>query len=345
MKELVELIRTIAIVAVSLLIGIIVIIVTSSQPLNAITQFFKGPFTNSYFFGNMLASSIPLILTGLAASIAFSASTFNLGLEGQTYFSALAGTFIAVKLSSWPSFLVILIALVTSALVGGTIAALSGYLKAKWNVDELISSLLISYTLVNVTDFFLEGPFREPTAGMAACPFFSQELMFAKLIPPSNLHSGIFLAVGLAIFLFFVVNRSILGFALRITGKNRVFASYSGISVKKYIVIAMMISGMLAGLSGMIDTFGIHGRVVRGFSSGYGWNGIAVALIARNNPLLVIPSALFFAFLETGANTASLFSDITPEIAKLIQSVVFYLVTAEGLFSFVKKSKKVGVND
>ncbi|MFW6122420.1 MAG: ABC transporter permease [Petrotogales bacterium] len=345
MNKTTELIKAFITIAISLVIGIITISFTSSEPLTAIDAFFRGPFSNSYFFGNMLASSIPLILTGLAASIAFSASAFNLGLEGQLYFSALAGTFVAIKFSSLPSFPLITIVLVVSAFVGGLIAAFSGYLKSKWNVNELISSLLVSYTLIYITDFFLEGPFKDPVAGLSASPYFSEELMLSKILSPSNLHTGIFIAVGIVIFMYFVCKKSNLGFEICITGRNRYFSRYAGISVGKIIVISMMISGILAGLAGMIDVFGIHGRVIRGFSAGYGWNGIAVALLARSNPLLVIPAALFFAFLESGANVGSLLSDITPEVARIIQAVVFYLVTAEGLLSFIKSRKKVKIDD
>jgi simple sugar transport system permease protein len=340
-----NLIKTLITIAISLVIGIITIALTSSEPLNAIDAFFRGPFSNSYFFGNMLASSIPLILTGLAASIAFSASAFNLGLGGQVYFSALVGTYLAVKLSSLPVFLLIIIVLAVSSLAGGLLAALSGYLKAKWNVNELISSLLVSYTIIYVTDFFVEGPFKDPMAGLSASPYFSNNLMLSKILPPSQLHTGIFIAVGIVIFMYFVCKKSNLGFELYITGRNKHFSRYAGISIGKIMVISMMISGILAGLAGIIDVFGIHGRVIRGFSAGYGWNGIAVALIARNNPILVIPAALFFAFLESGANVGSLLSDITPEVARIIQSVVFYLVTAEGLLSFIKSRKKVKTDD
>ena len=106
----------------------------------------------------------------------------------------------------------------------------------------------------------------------------------------------------------------------------------------------MLMSGGFAGLAGIIDIYGIHGRMIRGYSTGYGWNGIAVALIARNHPLLVIPAAIFFAYLESGANVASLFSDITPEIARIIQAAVFYLVTAEGLLSFIRARKEARNN-
>lgn len=334
------LIKTAITIIIALVIGIIAIVITSSEPANAIKQFFLGPFSNTYFFGNMIATSIPLMLTGLAASLAFSASTFNLGLEGQLYFGALVGTFLAVQMSGFPPIIVIIISIIVSALVGGIIAGLSGWLKAKWDVNELISSLLISYTLVYVVDYFLEGPFNDPTAGLAASPYINSNFMLPKILSPSNLHAGIFIAIAVIILFYFIYSKSTIGYEITITGRNRRFSNYSGIPVKKVIILSMFLSGSLAGLAGIIDNLGIHGRMIRGYSTGYGWNGIAVALIARNHPLLVIPAALFFAFLESGANVGSLMSDITPEVARIIQSVIFYLVTAEGLVSFIGNRRK-----
>ena len=324
---------------ISLLLGLLVITLTSSSPLEAARAFFLGSFSNSYFFGNMLASAVPLILTGLAAAVSFSSSAFNLGLEGQLYFGTLIGTYIAYKLGNFGSWTIVVI-LGAAFISGGSVAAVSGYLKSKWNVNELISSLLISYSLVYIVNFFLAGPFTDPLAGLAASPYVSEKLMFSKLMLPSSLHSGLLLAIAISVVIYLIFSRHTWGYELRITGRSQFFASYGGIDVRKTWITAMFLSGGLAALGGMIDVLGIHGRMIKGFSYGYGWNGIAVALIARNNPLLVIPSALFFSYLESGAQVGALMSDITPEVARVIQASVFYLVTAEGLAFFLKKRRR-----
>lgn len=327
-------------IVIALAVGMIAIALTSRSPAEAIRYFFTGPFLNTFFFGNMLARAIPLILTGLAASVAFSASTFNLGLEGQVYFGAICGTLLGLTMSSVPIWMVFVVVIATSVLVGGGIAALSGYLKAKWNVNELISSLLVSYTLINVGDALLEGPLRDPRAGLAASRYLDGAIRLPRILMPSNLHAGMFLVLAIAVFLFFAVRYSKMGYEIRITGSNISFAAYGGIRVRHVVVMAMLISGALAGLAGMVDILGIHGRAIRGFSAGYGWNGIAVALIARRHPLLVIPAAFFFAFLTSGAEVSSFFTDMSPEIARIIQASIFYLVTAEGLLAFLKKRRE-----
>ncbi len=341
MKGLKSLFTTSITIGIALTVGVLAIVFTSKEPLIAIETFFVGPFSNAYFFENMLTTSIPLILTGLAASIAFSASAFNLGLEGQLYFASLCGTYIACKMTSASPFIAIILILGVAFLIGGFIATISGFLRVKWRVSELISSLLVSYTLIYVGDFFLEGPFKDPSAGLSASPYFSERFILPKFSCLNlRLHIGFFIAIGIAIFLYIFMKKSTLGYELKMVGKNRRFSSYVGIPVKRALVFAMFISGGLAGLAGMVDILGVQGRMIRGYSAGYGWNGIAIALIARNNPLLVIPAAIFFAFLESGANVGSLFSDITPEIARIIQAVIFYLVTAEGVIFLLKRRKE-----
>jgi simple sugar transport system permease protein len=334
--------RFIFVLAFALGLGLIVIVLTSREPGNAIYSFFVGPFTNTYFFGNMLSASIPYILTGIASSIAFSASAFNLGLEGQLYIGAFIGTYLTCCLSTWPPIFVYPLVFAISFLAGGIISAVSGYLKVKRNVNELISSLLVSYALIYICDFFIESVFKDPSAGMAATPYFDEKFLFDKFLPPSDLHTGFWIAIGVAVFSYVLIKKSAFGFEISLTGKNKVFSRYAGLPVEKITVVAMLLSGGIAGIAGMADIFGVHGRMIRGFSTGYGWNGIAVALIGHQHPLYIIPAALFFAYLESGANVGSLFSDITPEIARTIQAAVFYAVTTEGVFSFIKRKKTRG---
>ncbi|HPH09991.1 MAG TPA: ABC transporter permease [Thermotogota bacterium] len=331
--------RTVFIVGAALGFGLCVILLTSQEPGVAVHAFFVGPFSNTYFFGNLLASAIPLVLTGVAACVSFSASVFNLGLEGQVYLGSFLGVFLAWRFETFPPIVLYPFVFSIVFCCSGLLAALSGYLKIKRNVNTLISSLLISYIAIYLVDALIETVFIDPNAGMAATPYFSDRFLFAKLLPPSDLHAGLFLALIFTFSLYLVMKKSVFGFEIALTGKNPTFARYTGISVSKILMLSMFLSGGFAGMAGMIDIFGIHGRMIRGFSNGYGWNGIAVALIARNQPLWAIPSALFFAYLENAANVGALLSDITPEIARTIQATIFFTVTAETLFSFVRKKK------
>lgn len=327
-----SLLGTLTVLSISIIAGIIIIFLTSDVPLESLFSFFIGPFTTRYFLFNMLACATPLIFTGLAVSLAFSAGSYNLGVEGQVYLGALAGTFIAVKLGGgFPGGSILLI-LLASFLAAGFLAGISGWLKSFRGANELITSLLAGNIVIIVIDYIVEGPFQDFYSGLAATPSVPDKYMLSKVIPPSDFHTGFFIGLLFAILIYWFIYHTRTGYDIRITGKDPEFARYLGIKVGSVYVISMFLSGGLAGMGGIVDVLGVQGRVIRGFSAGYGWNGIAVSLIARNNPLLVIPAAVFFAYLDTGAQIASFQADLTPEIARVVQSVIFYLITARAFY-------------
>lgn len=325
---------------VAFVCGSIIIALTSKNPTLAMRWFYLGPVSNTYFLGNTLSDSIPLILTGLGAVIAFSAGTFNLGLEGQLYFGTLCATFVVLHLTEFNKNISALFALMVAFGVGGSIGALCGFLKISFKVDELLSSFLISQALIHITDYFLNNPLRDPLAGLSASKYIDDSVMFSKILSPSNLHSGIFIAILLVVTIYLITQFSVFGYQIKVTGSNYEFAKYGGIKVGRVWLVALFLSGGMAGLGGIIDVLGVHGRMIRGFSFGYGFNGIAVALIARNNPIFVIPAALLFSYLEMGAQISSIMADITPEISKIVQATIFYLITAERLVEFIVRKKE-----
>lgn len=324
---------------VAFLCGSVIITFTSKDPSLAIKWFYLGPVSNTYFLGNMLSGSIPLILTGLGAVIAFSAGIFNLGLEGQLYFGTLCATFVALHLTGFNRYISISLILLVAFSVGGLIGAFCGFLKIFFKVDELLSSFLVSQALIYITDYFLNNPLRDPFAGLSASRYIDDSIVFSKILPPSSLHSGIFVATLLAIVIYFVIRFSTFGYQIKVTGSNYQFAQYGGIRISRIWLLTLFLSGGMAGIGGIMDVLGMHGRMVRGFSFGYGFNGIAVALIARNNPIFVIPAALLFSYLETGAQISSIMADITPEISKIVQATIFYLITAQSIVEFLIRKK------
>ncbi len=330
-------IQRIIVILIAFLTGFVIIFMTSDSPFESIRSFMTMPFSNTYFFGNLLATMIPLILTGLAASIAFKTNEFNLGIEGQFYWGALAGTATLLLLKDIPVFLAVPVAMIVSSAASGIMASISAVLKSRWNVSELISSLLIGYSLVYITDFFLEGPMLDVDSGLITSHEIPSRMMFAKILSPSNLSIGIFIAMAMVIILHVLLEKGIFGLKLSFYGENPRFAKYIGINGKHIVFTSMFLSGALAGLGGIVEILGTQGKLIRGFSSGYGWNGIAIALIARNHPIWVIPAAFLFAFLDSAAFASSIFTDITPEISKVIQAAVFFLVTASLWRSATKK--------
>ena len=161
--------------------------------------------------------------------------------------------------------------------------------------------------------------------------------MLSRIAKPSFLHSGIFIDLVAAVFMSFLMFRTHLGYHLRVTGSNRQFAKYGGIHINKFYILPLAISGALIGLGGAVQVVGRYQSCFLDLTAGLGWSGIGVALIARKNPLGVLPAAFFYAYLQAGARVAMMNSDVTYEIAAIITSVIFYLITAEATYSFFRK--------
>lgn len=341
----------------SLAAALLLLFLFSDDFFKALRLFFLSPFGNVYYFGNMVAASVPLMLGGLGIAFAFSARTFNLGGEGQIYSGALAATAICLVLpglsgsgadagsglvtgtgtgvdsgaviSGLGALGVQIVALCAGALTGGVIGGFSGSLKRRLGVDELISSFLVSAVVVLVVDFLITGPMQDPSSNFQTTIAILPVLRFARLLPPSSLSTGFLLALAVCILAAFIIARTRFGYELKVVGHGGEFARYAGINTGLYQVAPMAISGALHGLAGAAMILGSYYKSMRGFSSGVGWSGIAVALIAGNRALAVIPAALFFAWLDAGAKSVMVGSSVTSEIVAVVQAVIFFFVTAK----------------
>jgi simple sugar transport system permease protein len=319
---------------------ILLILILSKTPGKTMYYFFVGPFANNYYLGNMLNVAVPLVFTGLGIAIAFKSSVFNLGGEGQVYVGGLASTAVCLALPTANGFIGGILAILAAVVVSGAIAGLSGFVKMKWNADEMISSFLLSYALIFIVNHFVTGPLHDPKNNMLVTLPIAAQYVLPKVFLPSKLNLSALFAIVAAVCLFFFMNRSHIGYEMRMCGLNREFSRYGGINVTKYLVLPMIISGALHGIAGGLMILGTYQATYEGFSAGMGWNGIAVALIAQNNSLGVLPAALLFAYLDAGAKSAMLNSDVTFEIASIAQSFIFYFVTAQALYSIVHKRRR-----
>jgi simple sugar transport system permease protein len=209
----------------------------------------------------------------------------------------------------------------------------------KWNADEMISSFLLSSAIILVVNFFITGPLDDPNNNLLATLPVGKQYALLRIFPPSKLNVSAFFALATAGLVWFFMARTHAGYEMRMCGLNREFSRYGGINVSTYLVLPMVLGGALNGMAGGLLVAGTYGACIKGFSGGMGWNGIAVALIARNNPLGVVPAALLFAYLEAGAKAAMLHGDVTFEIAAIAQSFIFYFVTAQSLYGIVRRRR------
>ena len=300
-----------------------VVLTTADDPVATIRTFLLGPWSNRYALGNYLARAALLAITGAGVTVAFRAGVFNLGGEGQVYLAALTTTVVLNDASIPPVFAVLVAMCASGGIAGG-----SGWLRYRTGADELITTFLVSSAIIPIIDYLIVGPLRDRSSNLLATPMIPEYAHLQSILPPSHLAISALWSLLVLLLLWFVMTWTLFGYELRIVGYNRNLARYAGMRVGLYTALPMALSGMLHGLAGSALVVGVHHRTILGFSGGLGWNGIAVALIARTNPLFVLPAALFFAWLEAGARAAVLMNQTTWELGSLIQAVVFLFVTA-----------------
>ena len=323
-------------------VAALLLLAFSSSFASALGLFFLGPFKNLYYFGNMLNAGVALAIAGLAASIAFATRSFNLGGEGQVYVGAIAAAVVCAATPAAGGAPGALLGIAAGAAAGGALGWLSGFLKRSLGVDELISSFLASSAAVYLGDYLITGPFQDPSSNFQTTAAVPAAFRFAKLLPPSGLSSGSFVALAAVAAAWFLLSRTRFGFELRMTGLNAEFAKYCGIDTGAYAASSMAISGALYGLAGSVLILGSYFKAMKGFSSGLGWSGLAVALIAGRNPLAILPAALFFAYVDAGAKAVMVGADVSSEIVSVVQAAVFFLVTARALDELFLRRRRGG---
>jgi simple sugar transport system permease protein len=315
------------IVLAALIVLVILAFLFSETPLRTLHYFFLGPIQNIYSFGNMLNSAIPLIFGGLGASIAMQSNNLNLGGEGQVYIGGFVSTIAALTLAPL-GIAGAAMAMLAGAIAAGLVAGVSGFLKTKWDTSELITTFLLSNVLLLIVDYLITDPFLDSETSLQSTAKIAQEFRLSKILPPSALSTALFFAIAAVILAYFFLYHTLMGYEMRISGLNSTFARYGGVNTAKSNVLALFLSGSLYGIGGSMAIYGTYYATIKGFSTGMGWNGLAVALIARSQPQAIIPAAIFFAWIESGAYLAMQFSDVTIELASITQSVVFFMASS-----------------
>lgn len=347
MARFIEPIRIIAVVLIALAIGFIITALVSKEPVQAYMALLTGPLPRIAFengfeikninrFGNWLEESTTLILLGLAVSIVFRARQFSLGAEGQMLLGALMTAVIALKLSlPFPAHM--LLALATAMTIGFLWGLIPGLLKAYLSVDEIVSTLMLNVIALQLFDLLLFNWLRDPAAGFVGTAPFPASAILPLLIPGTRVSLMTVLMWIAVVVVWFLIARTPFGFELKMLGANRKFAEYGGINTKRVVALSMAVSGILAGLAGAHLSMGLLKRLTINLSPGLGFEGIVVALLARNDPRWVLLAGLFYGYLRTGAQIMERSSDVTREVVLIIQAIIILLITAERLFPFVQE--------
>lgn len=330
-----EYIRTSAVIVIALAIAFLIISLVSDQPVKTIGIFLFEPLNSIGHIGNVIEMAIPLMFTGLAVSLLFRANMFNLGAEGIFYFSGVVTSVLAIHLTL-DGWLHPVVAIAAGSIVGALLSAIPGILKAKWNANELVTSLMFNNILFGVGLYLLNYHLRDAKAFANVSYKFEQTALLSKMIPGTRIHTGLIIVIVLIIAAHLFLYKTKWGYELRMTGINRDFARYSGMKTAKVIILVHLIAGFIAGMGGSVEVFGMYNRFQWTSLPGYGLDGALVAMLAKNNPLSVIASALFLAYIRIGADLMARLSDVPSEMISIIQAIIILLISAEQFLKFWK---------
>lgn len=325
----------------------------------AFANLWDGAFGNTYNFSETLVNTIPIIYTGLSVAIAFRAGLFNIGAEGQMTVAALTSAVVALQFASWTDavsrgvpgavagsasgtvqsvvvslvpVVAVVAALLAGALAGAAWGYIAGALKSRTGAHEVITTIMMNYVALLLTTYLVKYYLKAP-GPVTQTPLIPGAARLPALISGTRLTWALPLGVLLIAAAHWVFKRSRLGYELEAIGENPSAAEYAGIDVGKRTSLAMALSGAAAGLAGSAVVLGVLNRFIAGFSPGYGYMGIAVALLARNHPWAILPAALLFGALQNGGVQMQLFARIPGDLMSAVQGLVILFAAAPALFA------------
>ena len=321
-------------VAVALALCSILLIWAGAPVGEAYVLLVKGALGSRFAISETLARTTPLILTGLAAAVAFRAKLWNIGGEGQFYAGACAATLLGTGAITLPSYLMIPLLFIAGALAGGLLLLLPTLLKTCLKVDEVVTTLLLNFIVLLFVNWLLFGPWKDPMAmgWPQAAPIIDQGVLPA-LLDRTRLHAGLLVAIGSAFLSWVLMRYTVWGYEIRAVGANQEAARFAGIPVNRTVLRTALISGGLAGFAGVAELCGLKGYLTLDLSPGFGYTGIVVAMLAGLNPLGVVLSAFFVAVVYNGADSMSRALAVSNYIAEVITATALLTVLVSMLLT------------
>jgi simple sugar transport system permease protein len=344
-----EFLRIVLALVIGLTLGFIITLFVSEDPINAYKSLLLGPLTRLNRIGDWLEESLTLILLGLTICIVFNASQWYIGVEGQMILGALASGCVALYVPL-PPFPRILLAFLAAMIVGALWGLIPALLKAYYNANELVTSLMLNTVALKLFEYVLKNFIMHEKSRSVSSDYIGKEFRLGTFIPDwpflhnirelwmkqTNVTVMVYVVIAAVIVVYYLLYKTPFGYELRTVGLNAKFARYGGINVNKTIILSIMVSGIFAGLAGVHITLAIHNRLISNMTSGLGFEGINIAILAGNNPLGVPIAGLLYGYLRAGADVMERSSDVSRELVYVIQAMVLLLVTAERLLPVVK---------
>ena len=322
----------------ALVLGGVVLAIAGHNPLEVYRLLLIESFGSTKRVASTLAAATPLIFTGLATAIAFRTGAFNVGVEGCVNVGGLAAAFVGFTFVSLSGFVLLPLAILASMVVGALWMLVPALLKTRLDVDEVVTTLMLNFIAISLAAWLVNGPLLAPGAANSATPMIDQAARLPRLMRGSTVHVGLLIALACVLLYSLWGKWTALGFETRIAGMNARFATATGLDVSDLVFKMMLLSGVVGGLAGGVHALGTVFRYVSGFSPGYGFVGIAVALLGRGNAWGMLLAAILFGALATSGATIQLFSSVPIEIVNVLQGLVMIFAVARLSNAWRRKS-------
>lgn len=316
-------------VVVAILLGMLLILLMGKNPIVAFGALIQGAFGSANSFAETLVKVTPLLFTGMSYALANRCGLTNLGMEGQMYMGALSAAAVGIFVDV-PAVLHIPLCIIAGFIGGGLWGLLAGWLKVRFGASEIITTVMLNTIAIYFIEFMVTDPARmmEPGGVSGQSSPLPTSAKLDILLPNTRAHWGIVLGLVCIVLFWLFLWRSKKGYEVRVSGFNMQAAAYSGINTSRNILLVMLLAGGVAGLAGASEVMGVQGRLYAGFSPGYGFDGIAVALIGMNSPIGIIFGALLFGAFRAGGNRMQMKAYVPFSIVNVIQAIVIFAVVA-----------------
>lgn len=335
-------------ILLAFLVGGIIILSIGKNPMEAYSFLFRGAFGSKSALAATLVKATPLIFTGLSAAFAYRCGVFNLGAEGQFIMGSIASIAVATVLTKvvvLPALLVFILSMAAGILAGCIWGALPGLLKVFRSLNEMIVTILLNYIATLFMSYLVNGPMMDGNIPQSAA--VDNQLKIPVLSDAVRLHYGFFIALLTGVAVYYFLFQTSKGFKLRSVGINPIASKVYGIDVNRFVLVSFIVSGAIAGFGGSIEVHGNAFRLMPGYGKGFGFDGVAIALIGQLNPIGTIIAACFYAALRTGANMMQVASGIPTSVVAIVQALIIIFVIAgsaivnlPGIKTFMQKAFK-----
>ncbi len=329
----------------ALAVGAVILLLLGANPIEAYAAMISGAFGSTFGITQSVAKATPLLLVGLGICIAFRASVINIGAEGQIILGALAATAFSLAFRTLPGWLLIPLTMLAGFAAGALWGFIPGVLKARFGVNEILSTVMLNVVATQILLAMLKGPLMD-TVGVTAGTFLPQseqlpeQVWLPKLVPTTLMHSGAIVAVILAIVVYIFLWRTTIGYRIRAVGLNPDASRYAGIRVPGYQALALTLAGGFAGLAGVIEVIGVQHRLLDGITSGYGFSGIVAALFGGLHPLGVIPASYLFGSLLVGADKMQRAVQVPSSLVNVLLGLIVLFVVGSQYYARKRAARR-----